>query len=119
MSDLVFPTLPACVTVSRTPVHETTIQQARSGKELRIRHLTEPRYRYTLNVSLRQHDAYAEVAAFVGFVLAVAGRYDSFLFDDPYDGVRRRCRFDADDFELSRLSSSVWSLDGLEIITVV
>lgn len=119
MSDLLFPTLPACVTVSRAPIFVTSVQQARSGKELRIRHLTGPRFRYTLNVTMRQFGSYVEIAALLGFIEAVAGRYDSFLLVDPYDGVTRRCRFDLDEFDFARLNGTVWGLDGLEIVTVV
>lgn len=119
MSDITFPTLPACVTVSRTLVHSTSVQEARNGKELRIRHHSAPRYRYTLNVSVRQGGSYVEAASLIGFVNEMAGRYDTFLFADPYDGATRRCRFDADEFDLERLNGSVWALDGLELVSVL
>ena len=50
MSSLVFPTIiGADIAVTRTPVYSTSIQTAKSGKELRASWWSYPRYRYTID----------------------------------------------------------------------
>ncbi len=106
MSNSVFPTLPGLdVSVKRTPTFDTAVQQARSGKELRASWRANPRYVYKLKFNvLRSVAALQEVQTLVNFFETHRGRWDSFLFNDPYDSVQRRVRFDQDKLEAERIA---------------
>jgi len=114
MSDSVFPTFPGLdVSLKRTPIYDTTVQQARSGKELRAAWRANPRYAYKLKINvLRQASALQEIQALLSFFEAHRGRWDSFLYTDPYDGTTRRVRFDQDKLEAERVALATVSGGG-------
>lgn len=114
MSSLVFPTFPGLdVSVKRTPMFDTVVQQARSGKELRAAWRANPRYAYKLKINvLRQASALHEIQTLVNFFETHRGRWDSFLYADPYDSVQRRVRFDQDKLEAERVALATVSGGG-------
>jgi hypothetical protein len=114
MSDSVFPTFPGLdIQVKRTPIFETTVQQAKSGKELRASWRANPRYAYKLKLNvLRSATALQEVQTLLNFFEQHRGRWDSFLFNDPYDAVQRRVRFDQDKLEAERIAMDTVSGGG-------
>lgn len=114
MSNSVFPSFPGLdVSVKRTPFFETSIQKSRSGKELRASWSATPRYAYKLKFNvLRSVAALQEVQTLMTFFETHRGRWDSFLFNDPYDGVQRRVRFDQDKLEAERIAMNTVSGGG-------
>lgn len=114
MSNLVFPTFPGLdVSLKRTLIFDTTIQQAKSGKERRAAWRANPRYAYKLKFNvLRSVAALQEVQTLMTFFETHRGRWDSFLFNDPYDGVQRRVRFDQDKLEAERIAMNTVSGGG-------
>ena len=115
MSNLVFPlNLPGLdVKVKRAPIFKTGVQEAHSGKELRAKFWSAPRYRYTVTFNfLRQGKNGDEAKTLLDFFEAHAGRFESFLFDDPKDGVQRRVRFDMDELELEKFLEGTVSGGG-------
>lgn len=94
MSSLVFPsTLPGLkIEVKRKVSYSSKIQTASSGKELRASWWSTPKYRYSLSFSgLRQDKNGDEAAQLVAFFTQHQGRWDSFLFTDPYEsGVTQK-----------------------------
>jgi uncharacterized protein (TIGR02217 family) len=72
--------------VVRTPIWETTIQQAISGKETRIARQSYPKWRWDLSYNiLRGRDNYDELQQLAGFFNARQGQFDSFLYQDVDD----------------------------------
>lgn len=115
MSDQVFPlSLPGLdIKVTRTPVFRTAVQEAHSGKELRASFWSGPRYRYTVTYNfLRQAKNGDEAKTLLDFFEFHKGRHESFLLDDPKDGVRRRVRFDMDELSMDRLMEDTASGGG-------
>lgn len=114
MSNSVFPSFPGLdVSVKRTPIFDTSIQQAKSGKELRAAWRANPRYAYKLKFNvLRSVAALQEVQTLMTFFETHRGRWDSFLFNDPYDGVQRRVRFNQDKLEAERIAMDTVSGGG-------
>jgi hypothetical protein len=84
---LIFPHPPGwSLKVVRTPISQTLVQTSDSGQEVRIRKLTAPRYRYEIDLSVLRSDAsIAEFQQITTFLARHAGRYDSFLWQDPED----------------------------------
>lgn len=90
MSNALFPTLPGVqIEVKRMPVHKTTIKGAVSGREYRARHMTSPRYRYTLSFEFLRdgRGGYDEFKPLLGFFNARGGSFDSWLFNDQDDNT--------------------------------
>jgi len=72
--------------VTRTPVWDTTVQQAISGKETRVARQTYPRWKWELTYSvLRSGAAYGELQQLAGFFNALQGMFDTFLYQDADD----------------------------------
>lgn len=74
--------------ITRTPVFDTVIQQAVSGKETRIARQTYPRYKYQLTINLlRSSAAYqsTEYQYVIGFFNGRLGSFDTFLYQDADD----------------------------------
>lgn len=70
----------------RTPVWDTTVQTASSGKEVRIANQTYPRWRWDLPYDFLRADATNhEFQDLVGFFNARQGMFDTFLYADPDD----------------------------------
>lgn len=87
MSNVIFPALPGLAwSVLKTPTWRTGIQQAYSGKEVRIAYRDRPIWRFALSYEfLRGASRYAELQKLAGFFNARRGAFDSFLFRDPSD----------------------------------
>lgn len=87
MGTSVFPTLPGLEwPVDRTPIFDTIVQQAVSGKETRIALQQYPRWRWELSFSvLRADSVNLEFQSLVGFFNARQGIFDSFLYTDAND----------------------------------
>ena len=88
MSNLVFPSLPGLdIAVKRTSVFATKVQTSASGKELRARFQSSPRYRYTLPMNfLRQsvlNSSTDEVSQLLSIFSTGSGKWDSFWMTDP------------------------------------
>jgi uncharacterized protein (TIGR02217 family) len=74
--------------VTRTPVFDTVVQQAISGKETRIARQTYPRWKWELTMNvLRSGAAYSstEFQYLAGFFEQRLGQFDTFLYQDPDD----------------------------------
>lgn len=127
MSDLVFPSsLPSLdIKVEREVRYATTVHTSASGKEVRARWQTTPRYRYRLKFNgLRSNkaapapnQAYTETALVLKFLNDHQGAWDSFLYVDPYDGVQRRVRLVEDSLVFERVVSTWWAA-SVEFISV-
>lgn len=90
MSNLVFPSsLPGItIGVKRRPIYATTVQTAKSGKELRASWQSYPRYRYALNFEFVRSDATnQEFQTLMGLFARTMGAWDSFLLTDPDDST--------------------------------
>ncbi|WP_445364893.1 DUF2460 domain-containing protein (plasmid) [Microbulbifer sp. ANSA001] len=121
MSDAIFPIhLPGLdIKVRRTLIFKTRVQESGSGREVRIRRQRDPRYKYRLRFNfLRSAPPMMELQQLVDFFEAHYGRWDSFLLDDPYDGVRRRVRFMHDKLDAEQFLHQVWEVKSLELISV-
>jgi hypothetical protein len=85
------------IAIKRTPIFATKIQTASSGKELRASFQSTPRYRYSLPLNfLRQAVLNAdtdEVAMLLNIFNAAKGRWDSFLYTDPYSNTAANTPF--------------------------
>ena len=94
MSGLIFPTLAgADIAVKRMPIYATKIQTASSGKELRASFQSTPRWYYEIPLNFARVSGFSaqtpsnEVAAILGLFNSVKGRWDSFLYTDPYSNT--------------------------------
>ncbi len=125
MSNLVFPTLAGFdIKVTRKEIYSTLTQAAASGKELRASLWSTPRYRYSLNLNFVRQGGYSvntlsdEVVTLNAFFDTHLGTWDSFLFNDPVDGVQRRVRFASDELTLERIVNLAWSGGSIDLISV-
>lgn len=87
MSSLIFPTgfTGLQLVQKRTPQWNTQIQEAVSGKETRINKRSSPLMIYELSFEILRDDlAVSDFKRLIGFFNAVQGRFDSFLYTDPY-----------------------------------
>jgi hypothetical protein len=126
MSNAVFPVLPGLVwDVKKTPQWSTKLQQAASGKELRLSYYSWPIYKYTLAYEvLRQASAYLELQTLAGFFNARQGKFDSFLFQDPNDNAVTAHGFGMGDgtttaFQLQRTAAGPRQADAISGIVPV
>ncbi len=89
MSTSVLPTVPGISwPVTRSPVWETTVQQAISGKETRIATQSYPRWKWQLSYNiLRSAAAFAEYQSILGFFNGRQGMFDTFLYQDSDDNA--------------------------------
>ncbi len=87
MSTAILPSLAGLgFDVTRTPVWDTTVQQAISGMETRIAKGNYPRWTWELiyNV-LRSSASFGELQQLAGFFNARQGMFDTFLYKDADD----------------------------------
>jgi uncharacterized protein (TIGR02217 family) len=86
---LVFPALPGLAwSVTKTPLFETRIQRAVSGRELRALDYPYPLWQFTLDFAVLRDDPAAgfdELRTLLGFFLQCQGAFGDFLFEDPSD----------------------------------
>ena len=124
MSNLVFPNFPGIdVAVKRSEVYSTKVQTSSSGKELRASFWGVPIYRYEIPLNfLRQTTFYNassdEVAQLKAFFETMRGKWDSFLFNDPVDGVQRRVRFDQDNIDMEQIVAGAWDGKTIKLVSV-
>lgn len=87
MSDAVFPTLPGLAwDVKKTPIFNTQVQKATSGRELRVGFYSYPLWKFSLAYNVLKADTVtAELQQLMGFFLERQGQFDSFLYSDPTD----------------------------------
>jgi uncharacterized protein (TIGR02217 family) len=72
--------------VVRTPVWDTTVQTAISGKEIRIANQTYPRWKWELKYDVVRSDSVnTEFQQIVGFFNSRQGQFDTFLYIDADD----------------------------------
>jgi uncharacterized protein (TIGR02217 family) len=85
MADQIYPTLPGIQYEStRTPMFNTQVQQALSGKESRIAYQQYPLMQFELAYEfLRNGASYAELQTLVGLYMQMMGKFGTFLYDDP------------------------------------
>ena len=86
---LIFPTLPGLAwSVTKTPIFQTRIQRAASGRELRALDYPYPLWQFALVYDfLRDNPAagYDELRTVLGFFMLCQGAFGKFLFRDPSD----------------------------------
>lgn len=87
MSNAVFPALPGLGwNVKRTEIWKTRVQEAVSGKEVRIADWSFPRRQWELTFDfLRSAPSFAEWQSLVGFFNQRQGIFDSWLYSDADD----------------------------------
>jgi phage-related protein len=126
MSNNVFPSLPGLdINVEREVIYRDTTHEVQSGKEYRTRWWSTPRYRYKLKFSVLRNSvnapapwaAYSEIAILLNFFDVHAGSWDSFLYNDPYDGTQVRVRFEQDSLPTTQVTSGIWEC-SFSLITV-
>jgi hypothetical protein len=105
------------IAIKRTPIFATKIQTASSGKELRASFQSTPRYRYSLPLNfLRQAVLNAgtdEVAMLLNIFNAAKGRWDSFLYTDPYSNTAVNTPFGTGDGSTSAFQ--LLDIEGMPI----
>jgi hypothetical protein len=119
MSDLVFPSLPGLdIKIEREEEYDTTIHRTASGKLYRTKWADTPIYRYRVKMTCRANvqapapnQAYTEPGVIVYWFETHRGRFDSYLYDDPYDGVQRRVIFSSDSLRMRRITSTWWECE--------
>jgi hypothetical protein len=93
VSNLLFPQLAGLdIKINRTPLYNTIVNEALSGREYKHTWWTYPRTRYALDFNVLRTDSSLaaraqEWQAAVGFFMRHIGQGDSFLFADPDDNV--------------------------------
>jgi hypothetical protein len=100
MSTLLWPTFPGqTLSVKRTPLWATDVQESRSGKEQRIAYWATPRYRWDLELEFARAGGNtitvyntggsaqftgSEAAALAWFQAQMRGKWDYFYLNDPF-----------------------------------
>lgn len=100
MSDAIFPSnLPGLKWGSpRAVSFKTSIYEALSGAERRIRHRPAPKHQIELSYEvLREQGGMTDLQTLRGFFMSREGSFDSFLFHDPYDGQVTNLQFGTGD----------------------
>ena len=121
MSSQLFPSLPGFdINVKRTPLFSTGIQAAPSGKELRASWWAFPKWQYDLTLNFVRQAGFSaqtlieEAGTLVTFHAQHLGKWDSFLFQDPYDSSDTAMGFGVGDgtttvFQLQRREPGQYS----------
>lgn len=79
--------------IKRTPEFSTQVQQASSGKEIRLSYWSTPLWHWELSLdylydnpnNLYGSNPDTDLVTIQGFYLQMQGRFGTFLFDDPQD----------------------------------
>ena len=128
MSDNLFPSLPGLAPeVAREPRYATQIYESVSGREVRVSWRTQPRVRYTLKFNFLRtasqaptpYTSYSEMGVLMSFLDTHLGSFGSFLFADPYTGSQVRVRFVEDSIRMTQIVSGIWSVEQLQLETVL
>lgn len=95
MSDAIFPTLPGLAwSIQKTPTWRTAIQEAVSGKEVRMAFRGVPKWKFSLTYEfLRGGNGRTELQQMVAFFNMRKGAFDSFLFKDGSDNTAMAQQF--------------------------
>lgn len=102
------------------PFFDEIVVTSRSGKETRACYQLSGRYRWTIGLTRLSQDLNGdEVATLVNFISARRGRYESFNFTCPLDGVTRLVRFDNTAVELERIVSRKWRANTITLVSVL
>jgi len=106
---LIFPTLPGLAwSVTKTPIFQTRIQRAASGRELRALDYPYPLWQFALVYDfLRDNPAagYDELRTLLGFFMLCQGAFGPFLFQDPSD-----CQVTGQQIGVGNASTTVFQL---------
>ncbi len=95
MSGFIFPSslMGIGIGVKRIPVWSTMVQTSASGKETRASFQSSPRWRYEIPLNFARvlgfsaQTATNEMATIQAFYQSVLGKWDSFLYTDPYSNA--------------------------------
>lgn len=87
--DPIFPALPGLTwSVTKTPIFQTRIQRATSGRELRALDYPYPLWQFALIYDFLRDNpesGYDELRTLLGFFMLCRGAFGTFLFRDPSD----------------------------------
>jgi uncharacterized protein (TIGR02217 family) len=84
VSDYLLPTLPGLAWhVKKRPKFNTAIASHVSGREVRVSNYAYPIWEWEMKYEFLRADAHTELQQLMGFFLARAGSYDTFLYRDP------------------------------------
>jgi len=88
VSDDIYPSLIGIsYPVVRSPLFSTIVQTSQSGREVRTANYQFPLYKWEIPYDfLSWIDARSSLQTLLGFYNAHGGQFDTFLFQDPYDG---------------------------------
>ena len=86
---IIFPELPGLTwSVTKSPIFQTRVQRAASGRELRALDYPYPLWQFTLSFAFLRDNPEAgldELRTLLGFYLTSQGAHSTFLFKDPSD----------------------------------
>ena len=86
---IIFPELPGLTwSVTKSPIFQTRVQRAASGRELRALDYPYPLWQFTLSFAFLRDNPDAgldELRTLLGFYLTSQGAHGTFLFKDPSD----------------------------------
>lgn len=84
VSDHLLPTLPGLAwQVKKRPKFSTAIASHVSGREVRVSNYAYPIWEWEMRYEFLRADAHQELQQLMGFFLARAGAFDTFLYRDP------------------------------------
>lgn len=84
VSDHLLPTLPGLAWhVKKRPKFNTAIASHVSGREVRVSNYAYPIWEWEMKFEFLRADAHSELQQLMGFFLARAGAFDTFLYRDP------------------------------------
>lgn len=102
MSNAIFPTLPGITwDTVKTPIFNTVVKKAVSGRETRVAYMATPMYIFKLNFEFLRDKMSVQVPAspfdelkqLMGFFINRQGSFDSFLFEDTTDNLATNQQF--------------------------
>lgn len=84
-----FPVLPGIGwDIKKVPVTSTRILTAASGVEYRAQNWQNNRWRFLIPLNfLRQYGSYVEYTTITGFILSMAGSFQNWIYNDPFDNT--------------------------------
>jgi hypothetical protein len=111
-----FPTLAGVkVDVKRIKCFANKVITSKSGKQQAASFQATSFYRYDLSIAFLRETGAAgnEMASMLSFLDTVQGRWDTFTFTDPYDGLSKTCRLEDDEIPFGRIVNGVWEIPSL------
>lgn len=124
MSNLIYPAnLPGLkFDNTRSPVFNTGVQAALSGKESRIAYQQYPLMEFEMQYELlRDYTVPSDLKALTGLFIACQGKYDTFLFSDPAFNTVSAFQFGTGDgvttaFQITAAYQNTGGPGGVELI---